>query len=269
MKKTTFTASMTTVFKTLVLSLGLFFAFASSEGAARSLTEIQATKTLIVGMPANIPPFQYKLSASASPIGYEVEVLRNVAKDLGVTLIIKEMPVVVDVLTALRNDTVDIAASSFALTSTRDKEFDLTKAHGCFGTSLLTIDPSIRTIEDMKGKRISVVKGSTFESYARKVFSADQIIVHDSPEESIRAFTSKAVDSGVGWHALTPFLSKVYKVNVQDTPILWSIPVGFLINPQSTGLQASLNRSLLGQKVSGKLKELNKRYFPNELAICK
>lgn len=79
----------------------------------------------------------------------------------------------------------------------------------------------------------------------------------------------KKYDASVGWKAQKPFLSKILKLDLQDTPTLWSIPVSMMVSNGNNSLRAGLNAAILRVQADPKFATLEARYFPNDPIACK
>lgn len=236
---------------------------------ARSLQEIQKTKTLVLVYPNNIPPFQFKPTPTSQPVGFEIDLVRQIANDLGVTLITKENNTYAGMVNGLKNGDYDIAAAGFALTSTRDKDVDLTIPYGCAAAGLITFQPGLNTLHDFKNKKVIVPTGSVYESFALKTLPRENVVSLAESTQILKALMNKEGDAAIAWRAMIPFLAKVYNLDLKDTPPLFTTTVGFMIDPKGVGLKAALDRRIYKMKTDGTISNLDKKYFPNDSIMCR
>lgn len=239
------------------------------DAQARSLQEIKDTKTLVVVYPGNLPPFQYKPTPTGQPVGFEIDLIRQIANDLGVTLITKENNTYAGMVTGLKNGDYDIAAASFALTSTRDKDLDLTTHYGCAAAGLITFQSGLNNLHDFKNKKLLVPTGSVYESFALKTLPKENVVSIAESTQILKALINKEADAAIAWRAMIPFLAKVYNLDLKDTPPLFTTKVGFMIDPKGVGLKAALDRRIYKMKTDGTIVNLDKKYFPNDSIICR
>lgn len=253
-----------------VLGFAALFLFGSLSGVqARSLQEIKDTKTLVLVYPGNLPPFQFKPTPTSQPVGFEIDLMRQMANDLGVSLIIKENVTYAGMVAGLKSGEYDVAAASLSLTSTRDKEVDLTIPYGCATASIFTFQNGINTINDLKGKKLGVATGSVYESFALKHLPRENVISLEKSDAVLKGMMAGQLDAAIGWRAMMPFIGKVYNLTFKETPPLFSTPVGFMIDPKGIGLKAALDRSIYKMKKDGTIDQLDKKYFPNDSVRCK
>lgn len=245
-----------------------FAAFLSFQSAqARSWEEIKTTKTLIVAYAGNVPPFQYRLNPASEPVGFELELVRMIAKDLDLTLILKEENTYEKLYTKVASGEYDLSAGTLSLVSTR-KDVNLSRPYGCLSAAFITSDPALKKLSDLKNKKLGVATGSVYESYAKKYVPHDRIVSLPTPEDNLKALTTNKVDAVIGWKPTIPFVNKVYKLDLKDTPTLWTIPAGFLIDPQAPALKTFVDRSLISYKKTGKINELAKRFGMADGVSC-
>lgn len=250
---------------TLLLLIGV--CATTNQAEARSLAEIKSSKVLLVGITGNTPPFQYKVANTN--LGFEIDIAKAVAADLGVTVKFVELPTFPELLQGLATDQVDTIINTFALTSTKAASFDLTNPYACLSASLITADPTIKQPADLTNKKLGLIKKTIFLTYAQKLPEAKQIIQYDTFEEGLRDFVNKKFDATIGWKAMIPFLSKVNNMALQDTPVLWSVPVGMLVHNNNMALRLTINQSLAKMKRDGRFDKLDKTYFPTDSVVCK
>lgn len=236
---------------------------------ARSLQEIQKTKTLVLVYPNNIPPFQFKPTPTSQPAGFEIDLIRQIANDLGVTLITKENNTYAGMVNGLKNGDYDIAAAGFALTSTRDKDVDLTIPYGCAAASLITVHPGLNNLHDLKNRKLLVPTGSVYESFALKTLPRENVVSIDESSQILKSLINREGDAAIAWRAMIPFLTKVYSLDLKDTPPLFITTVGFMIDPKGVGLKAALDRRIYKMKTDGTIANLDKKYFPNDSIMCR
>lgn len=248
-----------------VLTFALSATLSSAE--ARSISEIKKSEMLVVGITSNVPPFQMKVADLN--VGFEIEMVRALAADMGLNVKFKEIPSLTNLMTALANDEVDTIVNTLAITSTREKGGDFTSPYACLGASILTSNPGIKTVSDLHDKTMSLVSNTAFLSYAKKQEGIKNIIEYPTVELVIASLKQKESHATVAWKAMIPFMNKVYKLNFQETPVLWSIPVGLLVHENNDGLRLAINTAILRTQRDGTFDKLDKKYFADESVKCK
>lgn len=231
------------------------------------MSEIKKSEILVVGITGNVPPFQMKVGDQY--LGYEIEMVNALAGSMGLKVRYKEIPSLTNLMAALANDEVDAVVNTLAITSTREKGGDFTNPYACLGASIMTSDPKIKTVSDLQGKTMSLVSNTAFLSYAKKQDGIKNIIEYPTVELVIASLKQKESQATVAWKAMIPFLNKVYKLNFQETPVLWSIPVGMLVHEENSALRLAMNTAILRIQRESTFDTLSKKYFADESVKCK
>jgi polar amino acid transport system substrate-binding protein len=130
---------------------------------------------LIIGTEPEFPPFESK-DEKGEFVGFDMDMARELAKDLGVKLRIEEMPF--DSLpTALGAKSIDLIVSGMSATEERARSFSFTDPY--YKTELVLLvnkDSGITKASDADGKRIAVKTGTTGEIEARKLFPKAELV---------------------------------------------------------------------------------------------
>ncbi|MDI6910356.1 transporter substrate-binding domain-containing protein [Nocardioides sp.] len=138
----------------------------SSDASFESTATSSALKTVLergtvrVGDCLSFAPFGFK-DESGEPDGYDVDIAKRLAEDLGVKL------EVVDTTSAnripnLQTDKVDVVFCNFTRNGERAREIDFTDPYVVASQALLVHkDSGISSAQDLPGKTVATVKGST------------------------------------------------------------------------------------------------------------
>jgi glutamate/aspartate transport system substrate-binding protein len=149
-----------------LLGLVLAASYAHAQPLEGRLKVLQDSGTLKIAYRTDSPPFSF-LDAQGQPTGYSIELCRRIAKslerDLGLSLTLKWVPV--DTRTRFESivaGTADIECGSTTVSLSRLKIVDFSNLIFTEGTGLLVkADVGIARLEDMGGKKIGVIAGST------------------------------------------------------------------------------------------------------------
>lgn len=129
-----------------------------------SLQKIKQKGTLVVGMSADYPPYEFttKKNGKTEYVGFEVSLARQFAKDLGVKLVIKNMDFD-SVLVALETGKIDVAVSGLNVTAKRKKSVDFSNTYYS-GSSYFLINKQDKnkftSAKDFKGKTVGAQNGT-------------------------------------------------------------------------------------------------------------
>jgi len=149
----------------LVLTAGL----ASAQGPDDRLNAINKTKIIKIAYRTDARPFSF-LNENKEPAGYTVDLCKLIVRSMGKQLGVQEFDIQwVPVTTqtrfeAVANGTADMECGSSTATLSRMKEVDFSSFVFVESTGLVVKrDSDIRSFNDLAGKRIAVIAGTTNE----------------------------------------------------------------------------------------------------------
>lgn len=129
-----------------------------------SVEKIKQKGTLVVGMSADYPPYEFttKKNGKTEYVGFEVDLAKQFAKDLGVKLVIKNMDFD-SLLVALETGKVDTVISGMNITNERKKSVDFSDTYYA-GDSYFLVNKSdkdkYKSAKDFDGKTVGTQNGT-------------------------------------------------------------------------------------------------------------
>jgi len=140
---------------------------------------IKKSGKIIVGTSADYPPYEFhkEINKKDEIVGFDIEIAKEIAKDLGVELQIKDMKFD-GLLAALDAGTIDFVVAGMTPTPERAENVDFTKIYYTAVQSLVirTEDKDkIKTLEDLYGKKVGAQKGAIQEEIAKEQISGSQV----------------------------------------------------------------------------------------------
>lgn len=147
-----------------------------SEGSAGDkaektlLGEIKDRGTLVLGTSADYPPYEFKVSLDGKEtiVGFDIDIAKEVAKDLGVELEIRDMEFD-SLVPALQAGAVDMVISGMNPTQERAEVVDFSDIYYKAKHGILIKKADVdtyKTKDDFKGKTVGVQKGTIQEDLA-------------------------------------------------------------------------------------------------------
>ena len=142
----------------------------------KTIEEIKESGTLVVGMSADYPPFEFHamIDGEDTIVGFDVSIAEAIAEELGVELEIKDMDFD-GLVAAVKADKVDMAISCITPDEDRAKEVDFTNIYYEATHSVVVKageEDNIKNIEDLNGKIIGVQQGSVQSSLAKELIES-------------------------------------------------------------------------------------------------
>ncbi|MDQ0175098.1 transporter substrate-binding domain-containing protein [Bacillus chungangensis] len=162
----------------LILSLTLVFASCSkNEETSSNGDQLTKNDKLVVATSGTLYPTSYHSDETNELTGFEVEVVREMAKRLELDVEFVEMGVD-GMLTSINSGTVDLAANDMDITDEREEKFQFTIPYKhSYGSAIVRADDlsGIKTLEDLKGKKAAGASTTVYMEIARK-YGAEEVI---------------------------------------------------------------------------------------------
>lgn len=145
-------------------STGESNAQAASGGTFRTVDQIKESGEIKIGVFSDKNPFGY-VDNEGNYKGYDVYFAERIAQDLGVKLNL--MPVeAASRVEFLETAKVDIILANFTVTPERAEKVDFAPAYMKVALGVVSPDSTmIKSVDELKGKTLIVVKGTTAETY--------------------------------------------------------------------------------------------------------
>lgn len=163
--------------------------------AAETLDELIKRGTINVGVILDSPPYGL-LDAQQNPDGYDVDVAKLLAKYLGVKLNV--VPLVgANRIPFLITGKVDIVAAGLGITPERAKQINFSIPYMAIDNVVFAPkDRKITAIDDMKGLKVGVVRGSAQDNILTQALrDSAQISRFDENPTLVQTMLTKQVDA--------------------------------------------------------------------------
>lgn len=152
------------------------------QGGSKELSKLEQIKKagkLVVGTSASYPPYEFhkEIDGKDQIVGFDIEIAKEIAKDLGVELEIKDMKFE-GLLAALNAGKIDIIIAGMTPTEERKKSVDFSKVYYVATQSIIVqADKAeqFKTMDDLAKMVIGVQKGTTQEQIAKDLIPEQQI----------------------------------------------------------------------------------------------
>jgi polar amino acid transport system substrate-binding protein len=220
---------------------------ATTDGSSAASTAATAEVTLVdpgkLTVCTNPPyePFEYN-DASGNVVGLDIDIVTEVAKDLGVTLVTKVTPFEgIQSGADLDTGNCDIVASGITITADRKAKIDFSDPYFDADQGLLVPEGSdLKELASLKGKNVGVQQATTGETWA-KDNGLDAVTFEDLGLQ-IQALKTGQVDAVINDVAvLGPFVSQGFKVAANFST---GEQYGLGVKKGNTALVAAVNATL-------------------------
>lgn len=223
-------------------------------------------KVLRVATTANFPPFEYFQPNSGIHTGFDIDLMRELGKNLGydkVEFVNVDFPKLLDGLEAKEYDAV---ISGLAITPEREEKAAFTKPYISDGlTIVLPVGTKFpNEVESLKNKRVAVESGSIAFDWVMGHTHASNIVVTDSTEEAIKAVVEDRADCMVASKLAVAFLLAhgfSDSVRFAGDNVLVEDKIGIAVNKGNTALLEQFDAELEKYRKTPAYKQLVRTYF--------
>ena len=203
--------------------------------------ELPTHRRIVVGGDHNYPPFEF-LDENGLPAGYNVDLTRAIAREMGLDIEIRLMPWT-EVMQALERGMVDVVQGMF-YSPERDLRYDFTPAHSvnhCVAVVRGDEGSPPSSLAGLTGKRIVVQQGDIMHDFALENGLGDQVTGVDAQEDALRELHEGRHDV-----ALVSRLTALYWIDANgwDSLVVAQTP---LLSPEYCYAVANTQRTLLAQ----------------------
>jgi polar amino acid transport system substrate-binding protein len=256
----------------LVLTLGACGDDKKDDTAGSTTTAATSTKapddlvksgTLTVCSDTPYEPFEFE-GTDGEQTGYDIDLLRDIAGDAGLTLDVKDLPFD-GILASLAAGECDVVASAVTITDERAQQVDFSTPYFDADQSLLVhaADKSkYAKLSDLAGQRIAVQSGTTGETYANEHKPAGATVVgFEDADGMFGAITSNDVAA-----VLQDFPVNAYRATKDKTlTVTETYPTGekygYAVKKGNAAVRTFLDDGLAKLHADGRFDEVFKKYF--------
>jgi len=265
-----------TIMKILMSTLFVSWALASpilGQELTGTLKKIKESKTFTLGHLESAPPFSFP-GPDKRPVGYSIDLCKHVAagiqKQLGVSLKLNWVPVTTqNRIDMVAQGKVDIECGTTTATLSRQERVDfslMTFVDG--GSLLLSAGTKLGSVQDLSGKRIGVIPGTTTEKALAKFLKGEfvtaEIVKVKDHVEGRTALEKKEVDAFASDRGILIGLAVTAKDpdRFDLAEILFSYePYGFMVRRNDADFRLAVNRALAELYRSGEIAPIYERWF--------
>ena len=246
---------------TLAAGMALVAGIAVSPAMAQTPEEIKARGSINIGMLVDFPPFGI-LDVQGKPDGYDADVAKLLAEDLGVTANI--VPVTgPNRIPYLISNQVDILVASLGITEERAKQVEFSQPYAGIEIFVVgDVNLEIADAGDLSGKNVGVARASTQDTAITEIAPADATIQRfDDDATAVQALISGQVPLIGASNTVIAQIQKVAPERFEPKFSLRQQSQGIATRPGSDELLAYVNDFLNRKKQSGELNAIHEKWL--------
>ena len=232
-----------------------------------NVAKIKQRGKLLAGVKSDVPGFGYKNPKTGQFEGYEIEIVKRIAKAiLGDENKVEFTHVTPKTRVALLNSgELDLVAATFTVTEERKKEVDFIPVYYTDGIKLLVRkDSGIKGLKDLDGKTIGVTKGATtgprLKAQAEKLGAKVNFAEFDTYPEILSAMQAGRVQA----MSTDGCILKGYEMQDPSTVLLpenySQEPYGIATKKGNDDMRDLVAKVVTDLDKSGELKKLQEKY---------
>nr|WP_251126914.1 transporter substrate-binding domain-containing protein [Exiguobacterium sp. s160] len=228
--------------------------------------EIQEEGTLTVGTAGTLYPASFREEESDTLTGFDVELMKEIAKRLELEVEFKEMAFD-NMLTSVQNGQIDVAANDISVTEDRKEKFAFSKPYKyTYGTAIVRKSDlsGIESLEDLKGKKAAGEATTVFMEVARQYGAEEVIYDNATNDQYLRDVSTGRTDVILNdYYLQTLALAFFPEFDITIHPDIAYNPqeVAFLMDNENDELQENIDRVLEEMLEDGTVKELSEQFY--------
>lgn len=229
------------------------------------------TNKLLVGMEVGYPPMEMVDKDGKTPIGFDVDVAREIAKRMGK----KDMEIVNTswdgIFVALETNKFDCIISAVSITPEREKTLSLTTPY--VSNKLVLVikkgELNIKSPDDLIGKKAGVQVSTTAEDYIKNLKTTGKTIDYNPYQKVTEAFLDLKIGRVQG--VLVDIVVARYYLNLEKDSfeIPWespaSEPLGIAFSKKNAPIRDQVNKILGEMTNDGTMAKISEKWFGADL----
>jgi len=252
----------------LAVAAGAAMAGLSGAAVAQSAAEIQKKGQLTVGLLVDFPPYG-TTNAQNQPDGYDADVARLLAKDLGVKLNL--LPVTgPNRIPFLLTNKVDLLVASLAITPERAKQVDFSAPYATATVILYGAKKvDIKSAADLKGRRIGVARASVQDvALTAMAPEGTEIRRFDDDASGMQALISGQVDAiGCSTTVAAQIAKRVPPDTYEKKFTVREQVMAIAMRPGQAELKKTLDEFVARNRANGELNKLYQKWLGTDFPV--
>ncbi|MBE6098605.1 MAG: basic amino acid ABC transporter substrate-binding protein [Anaerovibrio sp.] len=250
--------------KILVLCMAALMAvMAMVAGCGSDKKAADGEKVLKVGTNADFAPFEFQGADPNAYEGFDMDLIRAVGKEMGYKVEINNLAFD-GLIPSLEAGNIDVIISGMTINDERKQKVLFSDPYYKSGLSIMVAkdNNSIKTFNDLKGKKVAVQIGTTSATEVKKIEGVQAKELNSSADTFIE-LAAKGVDAVINDRPVNDrYIVESKNGNVKVLPdLLTAEDYGIAINKKDTELQTKINAALKKLKENGEYDKIYTKWF--------
>jgi polar amino acid transport system substrate-binding protein len=249
-----------------IAALGLGAVLAVTPAKAQTVADLKKKGEVTIGMLVDFPPYG-TVNSSNQPDGYDADVAKLLAKDMGLKLNL--VPVTgPNRIPFLLTNKVDLLVASLAVTPERAKQVQFSDPYAAATIVLYGAKKSaIKAPADLKGVRVGVARASTQDIALTKIApEGTEIRRFDDDASAMQALLSGQVDAiGCSTTVAAQIAQRAPANTFENKFVLRQQLMAIALRPGQAELLKAVNDFVAKNKANGELNKLYRKWLQTDL----
>ncbi|KFA59086.1 Arginine ABC transporter, periplasmic arginine-binding protein ArtI [Gilliamella apicola] len=225
----------------------------------------QATETLTIGTEATYAPFEFT-NEKNEIVGFDIDVINKICDEIKASCKIVNQSFD-GLIPSLKTRRIDAAIAGIDVTLERQKQVDFTKIYyDDSSIQFITLKDTLTNLEQIKGKRIGIQKGTTYPKYLSEKYPDVKQVSYDSYQfafldlkaKRIDAIVSSSIVAGEWLDKETDIVPLADKITDHE---FFGEGLGIAVRKGNDQLLNQFNQALDRLKANGELDGIYKKWF--------
>ncbi len=256
-------------FVSMLVALSLVLTACGGTSAANHLEAIKQAGVIKVGTSADYPPFE-SVDSSGNKVGFDIELMTEVANRLGVKVEWVDMPFD-SLIAAVQEGKIDASISAFNYSEERDKMIDFSDAYYTSEDAFTVADGftgKIEKPEDVASYKVGVQTGTTQDTWltdnlvAKGLLKEENLFRYDRVDQAMLDLKNGRIDVMMSDYIPAQALVKqLGGLNIVYHGVLSTGPMNMVLPEGDTELKQAINDTIAKLQSEGFIDALAVKYF--------
>ena len=227
----------------------------------------QAADNLVIGTEATYAPFEFTNDKNEI-VGFDIDMINKICDEMKVSCKIVNQSFD-GLIPSLKTHRIDAAIAGIDVTAERQKQVDFTKIYyDDSSIQFITLKDSLTSLDQLKGKRVGIQKGTTYLKYLDEKFPDVKPVSYDSYQFAFLDLKAKRIDAIVSSSFVAgDWLGKDAEIVPLGDKItdheFFGEGLGIALRKGNDELREKFNQAIDKLKANGELDAIYKKWFNN------
>ena len=227
----------------------------------------QAADNLVIGTEATYAPFEFTNDKNEI-VGFDIDMINKICDEMKVSCKIVNQSFD-GLIPSLKTRRIDAAIAGIDVTAERQKQVDFTKIYyDDSSIQFITLKDSLTSLDQLKGKRVGIQKGTTYLKYLNEKFPDVKPVSYDSYQFAFLDLKAKRIDAIVSSSFVAgDWLGKEAEIVPLGDKItdheFFGEGLGIALRKGNDELREKFNQAIDKLKANGELDAIYKKWFNN------